>query len=180
MTTRANRDFQLPTDRFTLSTTSSSPLSLVHTSVSVALTELSWRYVMKEEYDALITKNTWDLVPRPVGSNIITGKSIFKHKFNSDNTLECYKAHWVLCDVIQCPDINHDETFSPVVKPSTIRMVLSLTVSRSRPIHQFDVKNVFPHCTLSEIVYCSQSKGFVDPTQPDQVYRLNKSLYGLK
>jgi hypothetical protein len=43
---------------------------------------------MEEEYDALITNNTWDLVPRLVGSNIITGKWIFKHKFNSDGTLK--------------------------------------------------------------------------------------------
>jgi hypothetical protein len=51
---------------------------------------------MEEEYDGLIANNTWDLVPRPVGSNVITSKWIFKHKFNSGNTLEWYKAHWVL------------------------------------------------------------------------------------
>jgi hypothetical protein len=51
---------------------------------------------MEEEYDTLITNNTWDLIPRPVGSNIITSKWIFKHKFNFDGTLEWYKARWVL------------------------------------------------------------------------------------
>jgi hypothetical protein len=135
---------------------------------------------MEEEYDALITNNTWDLVPHPVGSNVITGKWIFKHKFNSDSTLERHKAHCVLHGFTQPPGIDYDDTFSLVIKPTTVRTVLSLVVSRSYPVHQLDVKNTFLHGTLLEIVYCSESTGFVDPTQPDQVYRLNKSLYGLK
>jgi hypothetical protein len=152
----------------------------VPTSVRAALTDPSWRRAMEEEYDALIANNTWELVLRPVGSNVVTGKWIFKHKFNSDGTLERYKACWVLRDFTQRPGIDYYETFSPVVKPATVRTVLSLAVSRSWPIHQLDVKNAFLHDTLSEIVYCSQPTGFVDPTQPDRVCRLNKSLYGLK
>jgi hypothetical protein len=69
-----------------------SPLSSVPTSVHAALADPSWRRAMEEEYDALITNNTWDVVPHPVGSNIIIDKWIFKHKFNSDGTLESYKA----------------------------------------------------------------------------------------
>jgi hypothetical protein len=86
---------------------------------------------MEEEYSALITNNTWDLVPRPVGSNVTTGMWIFKHKFNSNATLEQYKAHWVLRGFTQRPDIDYDETFSPVVKPTTIRLVLFQVISRS-------------------------------------------------
>jgi hypothetical protein len=67
-----------------------------------------------------------------------------------------------------------------VVKSATIRTVLSLAVSRAWPVHQLDVKNVFLHGTLSDTIYCSQLMGFVDPMQPDRVYHLNKSLYGLK
>jgi hypothetical protein len=67
-----------------------------------------------------------------------------------------------------------------VVKPATIRTVLSLVVSCSWPVHQFDVKNAFLHDTLSETVYCSHPTGFVDPAQLDRVCLLNKSLYGLK
>jgi hypothetical protein len=63
-----------------------------------------------------------------------------------------------------------------VVKPTTVCTVLSLVVSRFWPIYQLDVKNAFLHGTLSEIVYYSQSMGFVDPTRPDWVYRLNKSF----
>jgi hypothetical protein len=180
MTTRVKRGFQIPADKLSLSSTLSSTLSPVPTSVRAALTDPSWCRAMEEEYDALIANNTWELVPRPVGSNVVTGKWIFKHKFNSDGTLEWYKARWVLRGFTQRPDIDYDETFSPVVKPATVRTVLSLPVSRSWPIHQLDVKNAFLHGTPSETVYCSQPTGFVDLTQPDRVCRLNKSLYGLK
>jgi hypothetical protein len=115
--------------------TLSSPLSPVPTSVHATLTDPSWRYVMEEEYDALITNNTWDLVPRPVGSNVVTGKWIFKHKFNSNGTLEWYNARWVLHNFIQWPGVDYNETFRAVVKPCTVRTVLSLAVSRSWPVH---------------------------------------------
>jgi hypothetical protein len=180
MITRVKHGFRIPADKLSLSATSSSTLSPVPTSVRTALTDPSWHRAMEEEYDALVANNTWELVSRPVGSNVVTGKWIFKHKFNSDGTLERYKARWVLRGFTQRPGIDYHETFSPVVKPSPVRTVLSLAFSRSWLIHQLDVKNMFLHDTLSETVYCSQPTGFVDPTQPDRVCRLNKSLYGLK
>ena len=67
-----------------------------------------------------------------------------------------------------------------MIKPATVRTVLSLALSRSWPVHQLDVKNAFLHGTLSETVYCSQPAGFVDSSRPELVCRLNKSLYGLK
>jgi hypothetical protein len=86
---------------------------------------------MEEEYAALIANNTWDLVPHPVGSNVVTSKWIFKHKFNINGTLEWYNARWVLRGFTQQPGIDYDETFSPVVKLAIVRMVLSLAVSHS-------------------------------------------------
>jgi hypothetical protein len=90
---------------------------------------------MEEEFAALIVNNTWDIVPRPIGSNVVTGKWIFKHKFNSNGSLEWYKVRWVLHDFTQRPDVDYDETFSLVVKPTAVCTVLSLAVSRSWPVH---------------------------------------------
>jgi hypothetical protein len=74
----------------------------------------------------------------------------------------------------------HDETFSPVVKFATVRVVHSLALSRDWAIHQLDVKNAFLHGTLTETVYCSHPTDFVDATRSDLVCRRNCSLYGLK
>ena len=145
-----------------------------------ALADPNWRAAMVEEHDALLQNHTWDLVPRPPRANVVTGKWIFKHKFNADGTLEQYKARWVLRGFTQRPGVDFAETFSPVVKSATVRTVLSLALSHHWPIHQLDVKNAFLHGTLSETVYCAQPSGFEDPAHSDFVCRLNKSLYGLK
>jgi hypothetical protein len=135
---------------------------------------------MQDEFDAPVTNGTWTLVPRPARANVVSGKWIFKHKFHSDGSLARHKARWVVRGFSQQPGIDFDETFSPVVKPATIRIVLSIAVSRSWPIHQLDVKNAFLHGNLDEEVYCQQPPGFVDTRCPDYVCRLHKSLYGLK
>jgi histone deacetylase 1/2 len=135
---------------------------------------------MEEEYTTLLANQTWDLVPRPPGSNIVTGKWIWTHKRRADGSLERYKARWVFRGFTQRPGIDYAETFSPVVKPATVCTVLSLALERSWPVHQLDVKNAFLHGTLTETVYYSQPTGFVDSSRPDFICRLNKSLYGLK
>jgi len=118
-------------------------------------------------------------VPRPPQANVVTGKWIFKHKLQSNGSLERYKARWVLRGCTQRPGVDFDETFSPVVKPATVRTVLSLALTRHWPIHQLDVKNAFLHGTLTETVYSHQPSGFEDRAHPDYVYLLKKSLYGL-
>nr|GEW14145.1 RNA-directed DNA polymerase, eukaryota, reverse transcriptase zinc-binding domain protein [Tanacetum cinerariifolium] len=101
---------------------------------------------------------------------------MFKHKFYADETLSCYKTHLVANGSSQQLVIDCDETFSPVVKPATIRTVLSLAVSRKWPIHQLDLKNAFLNGDLSETVYMHQPLGFVDPRYPHHVYLQQKSL----
>jgi hypothetical protein len=144
------------------------------------LADPNWRAAMADEYKALIDNGTWRLVPRPPGANVVSGKWIFKHKFHSDGSLARHKARWVVRGFSQQHGIDYDETFSPVVKPATIRAVLSIAASRAWLIHQLDVKNAFLHGHLDETVYCQQPPGFVDPTAPDHVCLLLKSLYGLK
>jgi histone deacetylase 1/2 len=72
------------------------------------------------EYDALIPNDTWSLVPRPPGVNVVTGKWIYQNKLLADGSLDRYKARWVLQGFTQRPGIDYDETFRTVVKPATI------------------------------------------------------------
>jgi hypothetical protein len=145
----------------------------VPSSVRTTLADPHWRHAMEEEYAALLANHTWDLVPCPPGTNVVTGKWLFRHKLTSDGFLDRYKARWVLRGYTQRPGVDYDETFSPVVEFATVRVVLSLALSRDWAIHQLDVKNAFLHGTLTETVYYSQPTGFIDADHPDLVYWLN-------
>jgi len=118
------------------------------------LADVNWHMAVAEEYKALIDNGTWCLIPRPPRANIITDKWVFKLKYHVDGSLARQKARWVVHGLSQQYDIDYDETFSPVVKLATIRVVLGITASRSWPIHQLDVKNVFLHGHLNETDYC--------------------------
>ncbi|KAK1613636.1 hypothetical protein QYE76_019153 [Lolium multiflorum] len=176
--TRSGRQVR-PVDRLNLSAVDS-VTDIVPTTFRQAMQDPQWRASMSAEYQALIDNNTWSLVPRPLRANVVTGKWIFLQKFHSDGTLARNKARWVVRGYSQRPGIDYEETFSPVVKPATIRLVLHIAVSGSWPIRQLDVKNAFLHGSLEEVVYCQQPPGFVDASRPDHVCRLHKSLYGLK
>ncbi|GJW11582.1 ribonuclease H-like domain-containing protein [Tanacetum coccineum] len=95
-------------------------------------------------------------------------------------TVSRYKARLVANGSTQIEGIYVDETFSPVVKPGTIRTVLSLALSQHWSVHQLDVKNAFLHGDLAETVYMHQPPGFQDPAHPDHVCLLRRSLYDLK
>jgi hypothetical protein len=127
-----------------------------------------------------MSNRTWELVPRPPGANIVTGKWLFRHKLKADDTLERYKARWVVRGFTQRPGVDFSETFSPVVKSATVRVVLAIAASRAWPVHQMDVNNAFLQGQLRERVYCQQPVGFVDADRPHHVCLLDKSLYGLK
>jgi hypothetical protein len=177
MTTRGKDGFRLPVTRMNLHAATLSPIPRTYRG---ALADPNWHAAMTDESEALKTNRTWDLIPRPPDVNLISSKWIFRHKLNPDGSLARYKARWVLRGFTQRPGIDFDETFSPVVKHTTIRTVLTLALARDWPIHQLDVNNAFLHGTLSETVYCVQPSGFVDPHFPDHVCRLKKSLYDLK
>ncbi|GKV02438.1 hypothetical protein SLEP1_g14874 [Rubroshorea leprosula] len=140
----------------------------------------NWCTAMAEEFSALLRNNTWSLVPCPPDANVVGSKWVYRIKQKADGSVERLKARLVAQGYTQQPGIDYDETVSPVVKPVTIRVVLSLAVMRSWPIHQLDVKNAFLNGTLSETVYMSQPPGFIDSAHPDYVCKLHQAIYGLK
>jgi hypothetical protein len=148
MATRGKMGFRQPT---IFHTAAVSPIPKTHRSV---LADPNWRAAMEDEYAALLSNNTWDLVPRPPGANVVIGKWIFRMKYHADGSLDRYKARWVLRGFTQRPGVDYNETFSPVVKPATVCTVLSLALCRDCPVHQLDVNNAFLHGTLFETVYC--------------------------
>ncbi|XP_076946700.1 receptor-like protein EIX2 [Bidens hawaiensis] len=112
--------------------------------------------------------------------NVIRCMWIFKQKLKSDGSLEWYKARLVGDGRSQQIGVDCSETFSPVVKPATIRTVLSLALSYNWDITQLDVKNAFLHGHLYKTVFMNQPPGFRDKNFPDHVCRLKKSLYDFK
>jgi hypothetical protein len=135
---------------------------------------------MDLEYGALMKNKSWHLVPPMKGRNVVGCKWIYKIKRKQDGSLDRYKARLVAKGFKQRYGIDYDDTFSPVVKITTIRIVLSITVSRGWNLRQLDVQNVFLHGYLEEEVYMQQPPGYEDPARPNYVFKLDKTLYGLK
>ncbi|CAL9006084.1 unnamed protein product [Prunus brigantina] len=149
-------------------------------SYRVASFSADWTRAMVEEISALQMQGTWVLVPPPANTNIVGSKWIYKLKRHSDGSISRYKARLVAQGFSQEAGFDYEETFSPVVRHATVRIILSLAAYNHWSLRQLDVKNAFLHGELEEEVYMKQPQGFADPLHPDYVCKLRKSLYGLK
>ena len=145
-----------------------------------AMSHPVWLDAMTEELSALQTQGTWSLVALPTHKNLVGCKWIFKIKRHADGSIARHKARLVAKGFSQEPGLDYGETFSPVVKPTTVRLVLALAAQFEWSLRQLDVKNAFLHGSLQEEVFMAQPPGFSDSTHPHLVCKLHKSLYGLK
>lgn len=169
MRTRSKNNISKPTKKLTLTITTTKPPITIPTTINQAMRDENWRRSMNVEYNAQIAKNTFELVPLAPNQNVIGSKGIHTLKFLSNGEFDRYKSRWVARVYNQEYGVNYAETFSPVVKSVTIRLVLHLAVTKAWPIKQLDVNNSFLQGTLSEEVYVSQPPGFVDTDRPHHV-----------
>lgn len=160
--------------------TVTSALPVVPKSDTIALADPSWYKTMELENDALKQKKTWHLIPSSPDQKLITCKWVYRVKTKADGTLDKLKAWLVARGFEQQAGVDYMETFSPVVKFSTIRLVFALAATRKWKIQQLDVNNAFLNRDLHEDIYMTQPKGFEDPLYPSYVCKLDKALYGLK
>lgn len=140
----------------------------------------SWLAAMYEELVALVANKTWTLVPFRSDMNVVGCKWIYKAKLKVDGSFERLKAGLVAKGFNQVDGVDFSETFSFVIKPTSIRLVLTLAVVKGWEIHQLDVKNAFLHGSLSTLVYMQQPPSYTYQEHPNYVCQLSRALYGLK
>lgn len=147
--------------------------------VKQALADPNWLSAMQFEYAALLKNHTWDLVPLPSNRKAVGCKWVFRIKENADGSINKYKARLVAKGFHQVHGFDFHDTFSPVVKPITIRLIITLALTNNWELFQLDVNNVFLNGLLEETVYMVQPPGF-EVEDKSLVCKLNKALYGLK
>jgi hypothetical protein len=150
MRTCGKSGFRLPAkDRLNLTASLSS--SSIPKSYKSALLDPNWAASMKDEYDALIQNNTWQLVPRPSNTNIVSCKWVFRHKLILMEVLHIIKLDGYVV-------VTLSNTTSIMIRLplqlTQIHTVLSIAVSSSWPIHELDVENTFLHGSFQETIYC--------------------------
>lgn len=137
-----------------------------------------WEQAMDDEFASLVKNQTWILVNPPDDQKVIDNRWVYKIKFRTDGSIERFKARLVVRGFTQEYGIDYRETFSPVVKFTSIRAILALAASKRMTLRQFDVKTAFLNGDLEEDVFMKQPIGYDDGS--GRVCKLIKSLYGLK
>ncbi|GJR82091.1 retrovirus-related pol polyprotein from transposon TNT 1-94 [Tanacetum coccineum] len=145
-----------------------------------ALTQSCWIEAMQEELNEFERLGVWELVPRPDKVMVITLKWIYKVKLDELGGILKNKARLVARGYRQEEGIDFEESFAPVARLEAIRIFLAFAAHMNMVVYQMDVKTAFLNGNLREEVYVSQPDGFVDPDNPNHVYKLKKALYGLK
>ncbi|CAH9105932.1 unnamed protein product, partial [Cuscuta epithymum] len=161
---------------FTTSITDDETPKTIHEALSIP----KWREAVLEEMRALEKNQTWELTKLPPNKHLVDSKWIFTIKYNSDGTIERYKARLVARGFTQTYGLDYEETFAPVAKLNTVRILLSLAANLDWPLLQLDVKNAFLNGDLEEEVFMQVPPGFDSNTTAGKVCKLKKALYGLK
>ncbi|XP_020705548.1 uncharacterized protein LOC110116344, partial [Dendrobium catenatum] len=122
---------------------------------------------MAAEFLALQKQEIWQLVPAPVNKQILGCKWMYRTKLHADGSVARFKARLVAQGNRQEYGLDYGETFSPVAKLPTIRVLFMVALHHAWKIHQLEVENAFLHGDIHETVYMRQPKGFEDPSHPN-------------
>jgi hypothetical protein len=153
---------------------------VIPTTLSEALSKEKWKQAMNVEMEALEKNKTWELVKLPAGKKPVGCKWVYTVKYRADGSIERYKARLVAKGYTQTYGIDYLETFAPVAKMNTIRILLSLVANYGWDLQQFDVKNAFLHGELEEEIYMEVPPGYGNNLAAHTVCKLKKALYDLK
>ncbi|GJW61231.1 retrovirus-related pol polyprotein from transposon TNT 1-94 [Tanacetum coccineum] len=135
---------------------------------------------MQEELTQFLANDVWELVPQPKNMIIIRTKWVFRNKLDENGIVSRNKARLVAQGYNQQEGIDYDETYAPVARLESIRILLAYACALDFKLFQMDVKSAFLNGFINEEVYVAQPPGFIDFEKPDHVYKLKKALYGLK
>lgn len=148
--------------------------------VEEAMESEHWREAMKTEMEALERNNTWVKSELPKGVKPVGCRWVFTVKRRPDGSIDRYKARLVAKGYTQTYGIDYDETFSPVAKINTLRVLFSIAANKDWPLHQYDVTNAFLHGELQKPVFMCPPPGYTSDFVDGEVCQLKKTLYGLK
>ncbi|KAG7573562.1 GAG-pre-integrase domain [Arabidopsis suecica] len=149
-----------------------------------AIVSVKWTAAMDVELGSMELNKTWSVVSLPPGKNIVGCKWVYTIKYNADGTIERYKARLVAKGFTQQEGVDYFDTFSPVAKLASVKLLLGLAAKKGWSTSQMDVTSAFLHSELEEEIYMSLPEGYTPPNgaslPPNPVCRLHKSIYGLK
>ena len=157
----------------------SSVFSLEPLRVEDALNDPDWVKAMQEELNNFKRNEVWTLVERPK-QNVVGTKWVFRNKQDEHGVVTRNKARLVAKGYSQVEGLDFGETYAPVARLESIRILLAYATNHDIKLYQMDVKSAFLNGPIKEEVYVEQPPGFEDEEYPSHVYKLNKALYGLK
>ena len=135
---------------------------------------------MEEEMELMKTNQVWDLVDLPLGQRFIGNKLILKIKHKVDGSIERYKARLVAKSYTQEEGIDYEDTFSPLVRITSVRLILAIVAHMDFELYQMDVRTAFLNEELNKKIYMDQPLGFETKRQERKVCKHKRSIYGLK
>jgi hypothetical protein len=138
-----------------------------------------WKTASDEEMASILQNDTWEVVQKPPGANVIDVKWVYKVKYSTSGQVQRFKARLVAKGYKQEEGIDYDEVFAPVSKYTSIRALLALVAAEDLDLELLDIKTAFLNGTLQEEVYINHPPGYPQGP-PGTVLKLKKTLYGLK